>query len=138
MRVAQSWSSYNQRRYSRPWIAKITSWPVGGRPEMAWGRYIGDDGGGEVEIEAQEGDIIRTGQKDGRGGKTSANWYIVGADGELILTDATEARKAWDARQADKAIERPVLDLSDIADDDLIAECRHRGLTITLTALKSR
>lgn len=130
MRVSQSFSGYNQRRYGRPWIAKITSWPVGGRPEVSWGRYLGDDGGGEVEIEAQAGDIIRTGQKDGRGGNTSADWYIVETDGRLSGTDAAGARRAWDARLADRAVEHPPADLHGVADADLIAEFRRRGLTI--------
>lgn len=130
MRVSQKFGSYNQRRYSKPWIAKITSWPIGGKPEVKWGGYCGDDNGGEVEIEAIAGDIIRTGQKDGRGNGTSADWYIVQADGSLDSTDAAGARKAWDARQADKAIEHPPADMSGIADADLVAEIKRRGLTV--------
>jgi hypothetical protein len=83
-----------------------------------------------VEIDAQPGDIVRTGQKDGRGNGTSADWYIVGADGSLAGTDAAGARKAWDARQADKAVEHPPADLSGITDADLIAEIKRRGLTV--------
>lgn len=130
MRVSQEFKSYNQRRYGRPWIAKITSWPVGGKPEVAWGSYLGDDNGGEVEIEAVPGDIVRTGQKDHRGGNTDASWYIVQADGSLSSSDAAESRKAWDARQADKAVEHPPLDLSSISDADMITEIKRRGLTI--------
>lgn len=130
MRVSQKFGSYNQRRYSRPWIAKITSWPIGGKPEVQWGGYCGDDGGGEVEIEAMPGDIIRTGQKDHRGGNTDASWYIVQANGSLSSTDAADARKAFDARMADKAIEHPPMDLSAISDDDLIAEIKRRGLEV--------
>lgn len=130
MRVAERFGSYNQRRYGRPWIAKITSWPIGGKPEVQWGGYCGDDNGGEVEIEAVPGDIIRTGQKDHRGGKTEATWNIVQADGSLLSTDAADARKAWDARQADKAIEHPPMDLSGVSDADLIAEIKRRGLEV--------
>lgn len=130
MRVSQNFGSYNPRRYGRPWIAKITSWPVGGRPEVEWGRYLGDDDGGEVEIEAMPGDIIRTGQKDHRGGNTDAGWYVVQDDGSLDSTDAAGARKAWDARQADKAIEHPPADLGSVSDADLIAEIKRRGLEV--------
>lgn len=130
MRVSQSFGSYNQRRYGRPWICKITSWPVGGKPEVQWGAYCGTDDGGEVEIEAAAGDIVRTGQKDNRGNGTSADWYIVDADGSLQDTDAAGARKAWEAKQADKAIEHPPMDLSIIPDADLIAEIKRRNLTI--------
>lgn len=128
MRISQQWSSYNQRRYGRPWIAKITSWPIGGKPDVEWGRYVGDANGGEVEIEAQPGDIVRAGQKDNRGGNTSADWYIVQANGSLDGIDAAGARKAWDARQADKAINNPPMDISAVSDDDLIAEIKRRGI----------
>ena len=67
MRTSIEIGSYNSRRYSRPWIGRITAWPVGARPELAWGGYAEDDNGGELEIEAQAGDIIRWGQRDGRG-----------------------------------------------------------------------
>lgn len=130
MRVSRRHGYYNQRRYSRPWIARITEWPVGGKPDVEWGRYIGDDGGGETEIEANPGDIIRIGQKDHRGGNTSADWYIVQPDGSLSGSDAVEARKAWDARQADKAVEHPPVSLADVSDDDLLAEIKRRGLEV--------
>lgn len=78
MRVSISYGAYNDRRYSRPWIAKITAWPIGGNPVLAWGGYVGDYHGGEVEIEAEPGDIIRSGQKDYRTPSNSDNdWYIV-------------------------------------------------------------
>lgn len=124
MRVSQSYGSYNQRRYGRPWISKITAWPVGGKNEVVWGKYLGDDDGGEVEIDANPGDIVRTGQKDGRGNGTSADWYIVQADGSLA-----GARKAWDARQPNKTAE-PTADMSGVSDADLIAEIKRRGLTV--------
>lgn len=130
MRVYQSFGSYNQRRYGRPWIAKITSWPVGGKPEVQWGAYCGTDDGGEVEIDASAGDIVRTGQKDNRGNNTSADWYIVQQDGSLLSTDAAGARKAWDLLQADKAVAHPPMDLSGVSDQDLIAEIKRRNLTI--------
>lgn len=130
MKVSQEFNGYNQRRYGRPWIAKITSWPVGGKPEVEWGRYLGDDDGGEVEIEANPGDIIRTGQKDHRGGNTDAGWYVVMPDGSLGACDAAEARKAWDVKQADKAIEHSPVDLGSVSDADLIAEVKRRGLSI--------
>lgn len=130
MRVSQSYGSYNHRRYGKPWIAKITDWPVGGKPDVEWGRYIGDDNGGETEIEANPGDIVRSGQKDHRGGNTSAEWYVVNADGSLSGSDAVEARKAWDARKADKAIEHPPASLADVSDDELLAEVKRRGLEV--------
>lgn len=99
MRISKSFGSYNQRRYGKPWIGVVTSWPVGSRAEIRWGSYIGDDNGGEVEINAEPGDIIRWGQKDFRGGNTEAAWGIAQADGAINECDAVRARKAWDTKQ---------------------------------------
>jgi hypothetical protein len=125
MRISKKFGSYNERRYSRPWIGLVTSWSVGGKAEMAWGSYIGDDNGGEVEIDAQPGDIVRYGQKDNRGNNTSAEWGIVQAGGAISDCDAVEARRAWDARQTAPTTS---IDLSSISDADLLAEIKKRGL----------
>lgn len=127
MRVVVEYGAYNGRRYGRPWIGKITNWPVGGKPEMEWGRYIGTDAGGETEIEARAGDIVRTGQKDYRGNNTTAKWATVKGDGSLEYIDATEARRLWDARQAAPA-PVTVIDWSSISDEELLAEAKRRGL----------
>jgi hypothetical protein len=102
MRVSINYNSYNQRWYGRPWIGKITSWPVGGKPEIKWGGYLGDDSGGEVEINAEPGDIIRSGQKRNKGTNTINNWYYVDGAGNLMLTDAKDARKIWEKKQMEK------------------------------------
>ena len=126
MRVLKKFGSYNQRRYSRPWIAVVTSWPTGGKPEVKWGSYLGDDDGGETEIEAQVGDVVRWGQKDGRGGNTEAYWGIVQDDGSILDCEAAGARKHWASRQTTPA-ENP---LAKISDNDLVAEIIRRGLNI--------
>ena len=134
IRVAKKWGGYNQRRYSRPWIAAITAWPVGGRPELSWGGYAGDDSGGELEIMAAPGDIIRYGQRDGRGNGGSNEWAIVRQDGAISDCTQAEARAHWQAREAspepvaeDVKAENP---LDKISDADLLAEVRRRGLTL--------
>lgn len=100
LRYSIEYSHYNFRRYSKPWIGVITSWPVGGRPEIAWGGYAGDDSGGEAEIMAFPGSIIRSGQKDTRGNGGSNDWYEAMPDGSLRLIDQPEARRLWAARAA--------------------------------------
>lgn len=134
LRVVVSIGSYNQRRYGRPWIAKVTAWPVGDKPALAWGGYAGDDNGGELEIMAAPGDIIRWGQKDGRGNSGSNEWGIVSADGKLVSCDQPEARKQWATLQTPTTqpaaeIAKPI-NLSDVSDDQLLAEIRKRGLTV--------
>jgi hypothetical protein len=63
---------------------------------MKWGSYIGDSTGGEVEIMAAPGDIIRDGQRDGRGGKnTVSDWSVVTLDYSLMKVNQVEARKLF-------------------------------------------
>ena len=97
-RVSVGYDAYNSRRYSKPWIARIIAWPVGGVPTMESGSYVGDKKGGEVEIMAGPGDIIRDGQRDGRGGNnTVSDWSVVMADYTLHKINQVEARKLYRA-----------------------------------------
>ena len=91
-------NGYNARRYSRPWIGVITAWPVGGRPEITWGSYNGDDSGGETEIMAYPGSILRSGQKDNRGNNTDNEWLEAMPDGSVRDIDQVEARKLYTTR----------------------------------------
>lgn len=103
MRVAQHFDGYNFRRYDRPWIAKITDWPIGSKPTLKFGGWIGNDkDGGEAEIDANAGDIIRYGQRDNRGNGTVNAWCIVQTDGTILRASETEARKHWTQLQAAK------------------------------------
>lgn len=95
IRVTVEFSSYNEKRYSRPWIAKITSWPVGGKPTVEWGNFVGSDSGGEGEIMARPGDIVRWGQKDNRGNGTRAYWGVVQSDGTINHCTEVAARNAF-------------------------------------------
>lgn len=73
MRVVFEFGTYNARRYGKPWCAKVVNWPVGSVPDIQWGAYLGDSSGGECEIEAEPGDIVRWGQKDHRNIRNSSN-----------------------------------------------------------------
>lgn len=96
VRVSREFGGYNDRRYGKPWIGKIVSWPVGGQPQIEWGTYLGTSEGGEVEIMARVGDIVRSGQKDFRNyRKSEADWFVVEDGGALRLIDASEARKLY-------------------------------------------
>jgi hypothetical protein len=92
LRVIKQFGNYNQRRYSRPWIARVISWPVGGRPELEFGRYLGSDGGGECEIIARPGSIVRWGQNDWRGNNTDSCWGIVDSYGTIASCTEAQAR----------------------------------------------
>lgn len=98
-RIAISFGSYNPRRYSRPWIARVTAWPVGKKPELLFGAYVGDDSGGEAEIIAYPGDIVRYGQRDGRRADKSRNeWGVVEDDYSVRDAKQTEARALFEQR----------------------------------------
>jgi hypothetical protein len=99
VRVSIGWRGYNDRRYSKPWIALVTAWPVGGSPTLDFGGYVGNDSGGELEIMAKQGDIIRYGQKDYRKPRGSTcQFAVIEDDGtERDITDA-DARKLFNAR----------------------------------------
>ena len=97
-RVTVPFSAYNEKRYGTPWLARVTSWPVGSRPALAFGIYLGDHhhgGGGEAEIMAKPGDLVRWGQKDNRGNNTTAHWGVVNDDGTINQLTEAEARKAF-------------------------------------------
>ncbi len=79
-------NSYNQRRYSKPWIA-IVDFTYDLKGEFKWGTWVGDHNSGSdglLIIDVDEGDIIARGQKDFRKPQNSApDWYQV-RNGELI------------------------------------------------------
>ena len=79
-------SNYNERRYGRPWIAKV-NFSQSTKGDYSWGDWMGDHyngGKGVLSINANPGDIIATGQKDFRKPRNSApDFSVVSADGEL-------------------------------------------------------
>ena len=87
---------YNARRYSKPWIAKVTAWDAGKQPVIEFGNYVGDDGG-TAEISARAGDVVRYGQKDYRGRGTTKQYGIVQADGSVQDVSDKEAMEAFRA-----------------------------------------
>ena len=57
MRITIETSCYNERRYGKPWIAKVSKWD-NGRPALDWGDWNGAHGdAGTLEINADPGDI---------------------------------------------------------------------------------
>ena len=99
IRYSETVGAYNFRRYSRPWIAKITAWPVGRKPDLAWGGYAGNDRGGELEIMALPGSILRSGQKDLRKPTGGSNdWWEAMPDGAMRQINQLAARELYAAR----------------------------------------
>ena len=124
MRVtAQINTGYNPRRFGKPWIARVTDWPVGNNAELEWGGYLGgSDNGGVLEIDAAPGDVVRYGQRDNRNGsRTWSTWGVVQSDGTL-QDNITEA-------EAREAFLSPTNPLDQYTIEDLRAEIERREST---------
>jgi hypothetical protein len=100
MRVTVTFPAYNTRRYGRPWIARVSAWPVGKPPTLDWGTCID---GRTVEVDATPGEIVRWGQRDHRGGNTDAQWGIVQPDASVLTVTARIAREHWLATESSHA-----------------------------------
>jgi hypothetical protein len=81
--------TYNSRRYSKPWIAKIKSWPVGKQSVLEFGASYETF----AEVDAIPGDVIRFGQKDSRGQNTTNTYGLVQEDLQILEVSELEARQ---------------------------------------------
>lgn len=113
MLYTETTSSYNDRRYGKPWIAKLT-FVRPGKPEYIFGDWLGSPGSeGELSIEVEAGDVIATGQKDIRKNRGGAdNIGVVQADGSVVwgytAAKARDAGKEVRAETAAKTSSEPV------------------------------
>ena len=102
MEITKETGSYNERRYGKPWIARV-DYTESRKGEFKFGEWVGRIGGeGELYIKAEPGDIIATGQKDFRKPRNSApDYYIVTAEGNLdfIGDNPVEARKRHESNK---------------------------------------
>jgi hypothetical protein len=99
MKIEIATQSYNHRRYSKPYIATVDFTDPKGI--VNWGQWVGSPGEeGILLIDAEPGDILMTGQRDGRGRNSLPEYRQVAADGSRTseLTRA-EAFKAWRLRR---------------------------------------
>jgi hypothetical protein len=94
MRIQRETSCYNQRRYGKPWIAKVVM--TDGKLDYQWGQWIanqpGDDG--LLVIDLEIGDFFARGQKDHRGRKPETNYYQLGADGKGVTITKVDVFRA--------------------------------------------
>lgn len=111
MRIELPTCSYNQRRYSRPWIARVT-FDNNGKATFTWGNWIGDGANGSAGtllLDVQPGDIVAVGQKDYRKPQNSSpSWYQVGADGDLLdINTKAQAYRLYREEQARRQAAAP-------------------------------
>lgn len=89
--VTFSVGDYNQRRFSRPWIALISGWDVGGYPALKFGSASSC----QAEVAAAPGALVKYGQKDNRGHAGTNEFGIVSKTGEIQRITEGEAKKAF-------------------------------------------
>jgi len=99
MKITRDTDSYNDRRYSKPWIAKIEL--EGNELKFRFGAWIGDRGSEGVLIldNMEIGDYYARGQKDFRKPRNSApDYYRLEADGEGSTKTKSEIYKELAAK----------------------------------------
>lgn len=86
MEIRIETTSYNHRRYGKPWVANV-DFSQSTKGDFSWGDWTGDHyngGEGVLTITANPGEIIAQGQKDFRKPRNSAPvFFVVNADGGL-------------------------------------------------------
>lgn len=93
MKIEIETSSYNSRRYSKPWIA-VVDYSKNAKGDFSWGTWIGDHKSGsegKLVIEAEDGQIVAKGRKDMRGGNTTVTYYQVRQGTLVELSGKLEA-----------------------------------------------
>jgi hypothetical protein len=103
MKIKIETSAYNDRRYGRPYIAKI-DFAESTKGEAQWGEWVGQNGcEGILVIDAEVGDILMKGQKDNRGSKSAPHYYQVVVGGDLTPLDSkARAYELWEITQKSK------------------------------------
>lgn len=111
MKIESTTESYNERRFSKPWIAGVT-FDEAADAQFEFGTWVGRAGdAGILVIDAEPGAIVARGQRDYRGNRTTVDYYQVEADGTLTKLDGKPAAyRAFQAAQAaaEKAAAEPV------------------------------
>lgn len=103
MEITIETGNYNEKRFSRPWIARV-DFTENKKGEFSFGQWIGDHKNGRegmLSIDVNPDDIIAKGQKDYRQPRNSApRFYTVLGDGSLDeLGDKGEAYKFFKNQQ---------------------------------------
>jgi hypothetical protein len=99
MKIMRDTGSYNERRYGKPWIAKIGL--DGNELKFNFGTWIGSPGcEGVLVLESIEpGEYYARGQKDFRKPRNSApDFYVLTFDGEGAIKSKVEVYKELAAK----------------------------------------
>lgn len=97
MKLQIETSAYNERRYGKPWIAKVT-FDSKSTAIFDFGNWVGATGDeGILELDVMPGDVVAQGQKDYRKpAKSAPDFYIVTAETKADdLRDSISKKEAY-------------------------------------------
>lgn len=100
MEIKVNTSSYNERRYGKPWIARV-DFSTNRQGDFIWGEWVGDHRNGSegtLFVTADEGDIVARGQKDFRNPRNSAPDFYQVRNGSLEYLDGGKSEALRVAR----------------------------------------
>ena len=120
MRISIDTSTYNERRYGKPWIA-LVSFASASKTNFDFGEWAGQEGySGMLELECENGDIVARGQKDNRNPKNSVPVFFIVKNGELEWISKVDAYRYTQVQVNVNPLEK-------FTTDELLAEIERRG-----------
>lgn len=114
MEITRNTESYNQRRYGKPWIARV-DFSTNNKGDFHWGDFIGDyrnGSAGVLVVYAEPKDLVVVGQKDNRKlSSSTSDYYVVQEDGSLeLLGDKGKAFKYFLDNKGEPVIQSSMLE----------------------------
>jgi hypothetical protein len=101
MKIEIETGSYNEKRYGKPWIAKV-GFSQDPKGSYVFGSFVGDPGyEGMLVIDLNPGDIGAQGQKDHRARRPEPpEYFVVNEDGvRTKLKSKAEAYKTFKSKE---------------------------------------
>lgn len=95
MQVVKTFPGWDAARWSRPWFAKVGTWPDSGPAVMTFGKTAKGVIPPACTVEADAGDVVRWGMKDlatGQADPTQSGWGVVRPGGGIDPCTQDEAR----------------------------------------------
>jgi hypothetical protein len=99
--INKIFTHHDPAKHSRPWIARVGTWPDSGPAVLVFGKLVKAPKGSNAHpvgtVEADVGDVVRWGWKalsTGLADPAGEGWAIVGPGGILGVVDKDEARAA--------------------------------------------
>lgn len=98
MVVTVPFGPWNPAKFKFPYIGVVRAWE-GDAPATEPGQFIGGPRhGGEAEVLANVGDVVRFGQRDMEGRGKAFAWGVVEVNGDVRTLSRSEARRLFRLR----------------------------------------